>query len=67
MPVPSSFLIVSARLTELLGNYKYAEARAIILSAPTMEPTLAVYFLARIEDHEKYLGPFAPRKKTVAQ
>ena len=67
MPVPASFLIVSARLTELLGNYKYADARALILNMPTLESALVDYFLAMVEDHEKYLGPFAPRKKTAAQ
>jgi hypothetical protein len=67
MPVPANFLILSARVSELLGSYKYAEARAFILNQPTMEPTLVDYFLSRVEYHEKYLGPFAPRKKSPAQ
>jgi hypothetical protein len=67
MPVPESFYTISARLTELLGSYKYAEARALILNGPTLEPSLVDYFLARIEYHETYLGPFAPRKKSGGQ
>jgi hypothetical protein len=67
MPVPECFFRISAQLTELLGAYKYAEARALILNGPAMDPALADYFLSRIEYHETYLGPFAPRKKAGAK
>lgn len=67
MPVPPSFYIVSARVSELLGYYKYEETRALIHTMLPKESELIDYFLARVADHEKYLGPFAPRKKSPAQ
>lgn len=67
MPVPASFMILSARVSELLGAYHYVEARALIHTMLPKGSELTNYFLARIADHEKYLGPFAPRKKTPAQ
>lgn len=67
MPLPESFFRIGAELTKLLGAYKYTEARALILNSPAMGPALADYFLTRIDDHAKYLGPFAPRKKAGAK
>ena len=67
MPVQPEFLIVSAQLTELLGSHKYPEARELIANTPTLTHDMSVYFAERIADHEKYLGPYAPRKKPTSQ
>ncbi len=67
MPVSPAFLSHSSQLTNLLFSFKYAEARALIASWSDLDRATTEYFEGRIADHEKYLGPFAPRKKTAAQ
>ena len=67
MPVAPEFLSLSARLTELLGAHKYGKARELIANTSNLTPEVREYFIGRIADHEKYLGPFAPRKKPKAQ
>jgi hypothetical protein len=67
MPVQPEFLIVSVRLTELLGKHKYAEARELIANTSSLTYAMRTYFMGQITDHEKYLGPYAPRKKPTSQ
>jgi hypothetical protein len=67
MPVQPEFLIVSAQLTELLGSHKYPDARELIANTSSLTYATRIYFMGQITDHEKYLGPYAPRKKPTSQ
>lgn len=70
MPVPPDFLIISARLTQLLSSSQYDKARALI-ETMDLTPDLRTYFTDRINDHQRYLGPdavkAAPGKKPPTQ
>lgn len=66
MPLDADFLVISALLSQLLSVSKYDKAHAL-LETMEMTPDLRTYFIARINDHRRYLGPSASGKKPTTQ